>query len=179
MRYAQSIELQDIRYFVTLASTGSIAEAASLLQRDPTSVSRRLQALEQRLGVMLAERTTRSFARTEAGRSYLARVRPLLHEFDTAALEAASYATGEPRGHLRVAMPGSFARLWLDKLIVGFMRAYPAITLTACYSNDLVDMIGEGFDVAVRLAELEDSRLIARKVATRRRLAWIRTLSRS
>lgn len=122
------------------------------------------------MGVRLADRTTRSFTLTEAGRAYLERVRSLIQDLDAADREAASFSAGEPKGHLRIALPGSFARLWMAPLIIGFLRAHPAITLEASYSNQFVDIIGGGFDLAVRLADLPDSRLIARKVGSRRRL---------
>lgn len=162
--------LADIRAFVALADSGSFRGAARILGRDPTVLSRRLQALEARLGVRLAERTTRRVVLTEAGMAYLARVRGLLHDLDAADREASAFVDGEPRGRLRVALPGTFARLWLATLIVGFLRAHPRVTLNADYSNRFVDLIGEGYDLAVRLGELPDSRLVARKIGERRRL---------
>ena len=166
----QSSKLADIRAFAALAATGSFAAAGKELGRDPTVVSRSLQALEARLGVRLAERTTRVVTLTEAGATYAARVRGVLHELDAADQEAAAFSQGEPQGHLRVALPGSFARLWMAPLITGFLQAHPRVTLEAHYSNLLVDIIAQGYDLAVRLAELSDSRLVARKVASRRRL---------
>ena len=166
----QSSKLADIRAFAALAATGSFAAAGKQLGRDPTVVSRSVQALEGRLGVRLAERTTRVVTLTEAGAIYAARVRAVLHELDTADQEAAAFGQGEPQGHLRVALPGSFARGWLAAGNTGFQPAHPRVTLDAHYSNLLVDFIAEGYDLAVRLAELSDSRLVARKVASRRRL---------
>lgn len=163
-------DLADIRAFVALADAGSFAAAGRALDRDPTVLSRRLQALEERLGVRLAERTTRRVALTEAGAAYLARVRPLLHDLEAADREAAAFADGEPRGRLRLALPATFGRMWLPPLIVGFLRAHPRVTIDASYANRFVDLIGEGFDLAVRLGALPDSRLIARKVGERRRL---------
>ncbi len=166
----QSSKLSEIRALVALADTGSFAAAGKLLGRDPTVVSRSIQALEYRVGVRLVERSTRSVTLTEAGIVYLARVRSLLHELDAADREAASLATGEPRGRLKVALPGTFARLWLAPAIASFTRAHPHVTLELSYSNRFVDLIGEGFDMALRLGELPDSRLVARKVGQRRRL---------
>ena len=216
----QSSKLADIRAFAALAATGSFAAAGKQLGRDPTVVSRSVQALEARLlrgirfsqmraqqrfartastavfarmhdsiarrqqrvvsrsvqalearlGVRLAERTTRVVTLTEAGAVYASRVRSVLHELDTAEQEAAAFGQGEPQGHLRVALPGSFARLWMGPLLTGFLQAHPRVTLEAHYSNLMVDLVGQGYDLAVRLAELSDTRLIARKVAGRRRL---------
>ena len=165
----QSVEIEDIRAFVALADNGSFSAAGRMLHRDPTIISRRIAAIEAKLGVRLAERTTRRVRLTEAGEVYLARVRPLLAEFAAAEREAAAHATGEPRGHLRVSLPAAFGRLWLSSAISGFLLRYPHVTIEAAFSNRFVDLVGEGFDVAVRLGTLSDSRLIARRVAGRRR----------
>ncbi|MBV9971652.1 MAG: LysR family transcriptional regulator [Xanthobacteraceae bacterium] len=166
----QSADLDEIRAFVALAASGSFIAAASTIGRDPTVVSRRLSALEKRLGIRLVERTTRRIELTEAGRAYLSRVRPLLDELDAADRDASSHATGLPRGHLRVSLPGSFARLWLVPAITSFAQAHPHINLELHYTNRFVDLIAERFDIAVRIADLPDSRIVARKVGTRRRL---------
>ncbi len=163
-------DLEELRTFVALAATGSFASTASIIGRDATMVSRRLQSLEKRLGIRLADRTTRSFNLTEAGRAYLDRIKPLLDELDIASSEASAFAKGTPRGRLRVALPGSFARIWLEPIVVSFLKAHPEITLDARYSNAFVDLVGDGFDVAIRVGEMIDSRLIARKIGTRRRL---------
>ena len=166
----QSSKLSEIRAFVALAETGSFTATGRLLGRDPTVVSRSVQSLERRVGVRLVDRSTRQVTLTEAGSLYLARVRPLLQELDAADREASSLASGDPRGRLKVALPGAFARLWLAPVIASFARAYPQVTLDLSYSNRFVDLIGEGFDIAVRLGELADSRLVARKIGSRRRL---------
>lgn len=166
----QSADLNEIRAFVALAESGSFAGAAKVVGRDPTVVSRRLSALETRLGIRLVERTTRRIELTEAGKAYLTRVRSLLDELDAADREATSHALGSPRGHLRVSLPGSFAKLWLGPTITSFAHAFPDIYLELSYTNRFVDLIGERFDVAVRLADLPDSRIVARKIGARRRL---------
>ena len=156
--------------FVAVADGLSFVRAAERLQRDATAVSRRVRALETRLGVRLLERTTRSVALTEAGRGYLERARAVLQAIDEAERDASSLAGGEPRGHLRLALPDSFGRMWLAPLLVEFMQAHPLITVEAEFSNRFVDLIGERFDLAVRLGELADSRLVARRICGRRRL---------
>ena len=166
----QRPKLSEIRAFIAVAETGSFAAASKLLGRDPTVLSRSVQSLEQRLGIRLAERSTRVVALTEAGCVFLSRVTAVLRDLEAAEREATAFGQGEPEGHLRVALPGSFARLWMAPLITEFLHAHPLITLEASYSNLLVDLVGQGFDLAVRLAELPASRLIARKVADRRRL---------
>jgi len=156
--------------FVAVAEGLSFVRAADRLQRDATVVSRRVRALETRLGVRLLERTTRSVALTEAGLVYLERAQAVLRAIDEAERDAASLATGLPRGHLRVSLPDAFGRMWLAPLLTGFMQAHPQISIEAEFSNRFVDLIGERFDLAVRLGELADSRLVARRVCGRRRL---------
>jgi DNA-binding transcriptional LysR family regulator len=162
--------LAELRAFVAVAETGAFVVAARRLGKDATVLSRRISALEARLGVRLIERTTRSMALTEAGRSYLQRAGAILAALETAEAEAAGFSSGKPRGRLRLALPGSFGRLWLAPILIDFLSAYPDISIEAEFSNRFVDLVGEGFDLAVRLGELEDSRLVARKIADRRRL---------
>ncbi|WP_049621838.1 LysR family transcriptional regulator [Frateuria defendens] len=156
--------------FATVAEHASFVAAGRVLGRDPTVISRRVQALEGRLGVRLLARSTRRVALTEAGAAYLARVQPILRELTTADREAAAFAAGAPRGRLRIAAPGTFGRMWLAPLLSEFLAAHPAVTLEVSFSNRFVDLIGEGFDIAVRLGVLPDSRLVARQIARRRRL---------
>lgn len=149
---------------------GSFSRAALSLGRDPTVLSRRIQALERRLGVRLLERTTRRVALTEAGAKFLARTRSIMEALAEAEEEAAAYAGGEPRGTLRLALPGSFGRMWIAPYLPDFLGAHPQVRIDAAFSNRFADLIGEGFDAAVRLGTLPDSGLIARKIAVRRRL---------
>ncbi|SNB72866.1 transcriptional regulator, LysR family [Arboricoccus pini] len=166
----QLADIETLEAFVALAECSSFARAGRRLGRDPTIVSRRLQALESRLGVRLAERSTRRVTLTEAGRSYLDRIRPLLRELAAADRDAASFARGQPRGHLRLSLPTSFGRMWLSPMIAAFLQAHPGVTIEAVLSNRFVDLIGEGFDLAVRLGVLPDSRLVARRLLGRGRL---------
>jgi DNA-binding transcriptional LysR family regulator len=162
--------LAEMAAFVVVADQLSFSRAGEQSGCDATILSRRVRALEMRLGVRLLERTTRTVALTEAGRRYLVRARAILRAIDEADREAGAFATGEPRGHLRLALPGSFGRIWLAPLIAEFLVVYPRVTIEAEFSNRFVDLIGEGFDLAVRLGELGDSRLIARRICGRRRL---------
>ena len=170
MQQSDLANLDELRAFLLLAETGSFAAAARRLGRDATAVSRRVQALEARLGLRLAERTTRRVALTDAGHAYLARIRAPLEALAAAESDMLSLAGGAPQGRLHLALPGSFGRLWLAPLIIGFAQAHPRVTIEAHYTNRLVDLVAEGYDLAVRLAVLPDSRLVARKVADRRRL---------
>lgn len=170
MHYRETDGLVDLHTLIAIADTGSFTAAGRILRRHPTIIARRLQALEEKLGVRLAERTTRHVLLTEAGATYLERIRPLVDEIAAANRDVASYATGEPRGRLRLALPATFGRTWLGGPIVSFLELHPNVSIDVDYSNRFVDVIGERFDLAVRLAELSDSRLIARKVGERRRL---------
>ena len=163
-------DIESLTAFVAVAEDGSFNAAGRRLHRDATVVSRRVQNLEQRLGVRLLERSTRSVALTEAGEIYLQRIRPLLQGLMTAGQETERFSNGEPQGRLRLALPGSFGRMWLMPLLVEFRAAYRGVTLDVAFSNRFVDLIGEGFDLAVRLGVLPDSRLVSRKLADRKRM---------
>lgn len=156
--------------FVALAETQSFAAAGRRLRRDPTVISRRVQALEAQLGVRLAERTTRRFVLTEAGRVYLDRLRPILRDLQAAQRDVSAFNDGVPQGHLRLALPASFGRMWLSPILTDFLIAHPLVSVEVEYADRFVDLIAEGFDLAVRLGVLTDSRLIARKLGDRRRI---------
>lgn len=160
----------ELSSFVAVAESLSFTRAADRLHRDAAVISRRVSALERRLSVRLVERTTRSVTLTEAGSAYVARARDILRSIDEADREAAQFVTGEPRGHLRVSLPDGFGRLWLGPMISDFLKAHPLVTIEAEFSNRFVDLVGERFDLAVRLGELSDSRLVARRVCGRRRV---------
>ncbi|KAA1184894.1 LysR family transcriptional regulator [Rhizobium tropici] len=163
-------DIESLTAFVAVAEDGSFNAAGRRLGRDATVVSRRVQNLEQHLGVRLLERSTRSIALTEVGQIYLQQIRPLLQGLMSAGQEAERYSNGEPRGRLRLALPGSFGRMWLMPLLVEFLDAYDGVTLDVSFSNRFVDLIGEGFDLAIRLGVLPDSRLVSRKLADRKRM---------
>ncbi|PTQ10169.1 transcriptional regulator [Sphingomonas oleivorans] len=163
-------DIEALHAFIAVAEEGSFNAAGHRLNRDATIISRRVQALEQGLGVRLIERSTRRVSLTEAGEVYLGHVRPLLHNLLAAGREAGRFTEGEPRGRLRLALPGSFGRMWLMPMLADFLEAYPGVTLDVAFSNRFVDLIGEGFDLAIRLGVLPDSRLVARKLAERKRM---------
>ncbi|MER8883527.1 LysR family transcriptional regulator [Mesorhizobium sp. M0408] len=162
--------LVEMAAFAAIAEARSFTKAAARIGRDATILSRRLASLEERLGVRLLHRTTRSVSLTEAGSEFLVRVRTILAAVDEAEAVASAHAGGGPRGVLRLALPGSFGRMWIGPLLPQFLAEFPDVRIEAEFSNRFVDLVAENFDVAVRLGALEDSRLVARKVATRRRL---------
>lgn len=156
--------------FVAIAQALSFKKAASRLDRDATLLSRRLRALEARLGVRLLERTTRRVALTQAGALYLERAAAIVQAVDGAANEVGGFAAEEPRGHLRLALPGSFGRLWLMPAIADFLAVYPKVSIEAEFTDRVADLIAERFDLAVRLGRPGNSGLVARKIGERRRL---------
>ena len=156
------MDLEDLRTFVDVADAGGVSAAARRLGVSKSIVSRRLFRLEAELGVQLLARTTRGAALTEAGvtfRDHAARVRA---EID-AALEAILPA-GELRGRLRVTAPLSFGPTHLAPVLAEMARRHPLLHVQASYSDRFVDIIGDGFDCAIRVGYLTDSNLIARRV---------------
>jgi len=160
---------QQMAVFAKVVGAGSLSSAARELGLSPTLVSRKLAALEARLGVRLINRTTRSLHLTDEGASYFEACSRLLAEIDEA---DAAVAAGrvEPQGVLRVALPASFGHLHVAPRIPAFAAQYPKVRLALSLSDRSVNVIEEGFDCAVRIAELEDSSLAARKLAPNRRV---------
>jgi DNA-binding transcriptional LysR family regulator len=157
-------QLEQIDAFVAAVEHGGISAAARALGRDPSVVSRRLDALEARLGVRLLSRTTRRITLTEAGAVYLTRVRTILSELSAADAEAAEGAAA-PRGLLRLSLPATYARRWIAPRLPEFVAAYPEVQLELHHTDRFVDLIAEGFDAAVRIGELSDSSLTVRRLA--------------
>jgi len=155
--------------FARVVGAGSLSAAARELGLSPALVSRKLAALEARLGVRLINRTTRSLHLTDEGASYFEACARLLAEIDEA---DAAVAAGkvEPQGILRVALPASFGHLHVAPRIPEFAARYPKVRLALSLSDRSVNVIEEGFDIAVRIAELEDSSLAARRLAPNRRV---------
>jgi DNA-binding transcriptional LysR family regulator len=169
-QWPEGAHVEEMAALAAVAEQGSFAKAAESLRRDATVLTRRIQALERRLGVRLLERTTRRVTLTEAGARFLARTQDAMAVLMDAQNEAAAAATGEPSGTLRLALPGTFGRKWIAPYLSEFLTRYPQLRIHAEFSNRFVDLIGEGFDAAVRLGVLADSSLVARKIAERRRL---------
>ncbi|OAI52032.1 hypothetical protein AYO46_06900 [Betaproteobacteria bacterium SCGC AG-212-J23] len=155
--------------FARVVGAGSLSAAARELGLSPALISRNLAALEARLGVRLINRTTRSLHLTDEGASYYEACSRLLAEVDEA---DAAVAAGrvEAQGVLRVALPASFGHLHVAPRIPAFAAQYPKVRLALSLSDRSVNVIEEGFDIAVRIAELEDSSLAARKLAPNRRV---------
>lgn len=161
--------LEEIEAFVAVAEAGSFASAAKRIGRDASIVSRRVGMLETDLGVRLLVRTTRRVALTEAGETYLRRVQIVLEELATANLEATERAAA-PQGLLRVSAPTAFGRMWLAPVIADFLKQHLNIRVDLRLSDRIVDLVADGFDLAVRVGILPSSSLQSRKVAEHRML---------
>ncbi len=161
--------LEEIEAFAAVSEGGGFAVAAKRLGRDASVLSRRVGALEGRLGVRLLARTTRHVTLTEAGAAYLRRVQAVLAELAAADAEAMDRAA-EPRGVLRLALPAAFGRMWVAPLLPGFLAAHPAIRVEVQHADRYVDLVADGFDAAIRVGALPDSGLVTRRLAPVRRL---------
>ena len=153
-----------MQVYVAIVEAGSISGAAECLSLPKSAVSRRLSELEARLGVSLIQRTTRKLNLTESGRAFYERSVAILADLDEAE-NAVSQAHGALKGRLKVALPMAFGLLHLAPLIQEFMRAHPEVRFELDFNDRQVDLMQEGFDLAIRIATLEDSSLIARRLA--------------
>ncbi len=161
--------LELLAAFVAVADSGSFTGAAISLGRDASVVSRRVSQLEAELGVSLFSRTTRRVVLTDVGARYHRRVQSLLEELSTASREASDGAAA-PHGLLKVSVPVTFGRQWIAPVLPRFLEHHPHIRLDVRFSDRLVDVVAEGFDVAIRVGRLRDSSLTARKIASYRNL---------
>jgi len=167
-----SLDADDLLLFARVTEAGSFSRAAERLHLPKSTVSRRLSALERRLGEKLLQRSTRRLALTEFGQRVLEHARALAAEVD-GALALALHRQEHPRGRLRVTMPADFAHLALGEMLPRFARDYPDVLLELDLSPRRVDLIGEGFDIAVRMGELgNDASLSARLLARMRTVLY-------
>ena len=161
--------LKQMETFVSVASRGSLTAAATAEGVAPGVVSRRLDALEARLGVKLLVRTTRRVTLTFEGSAYLEDCQRILRELGDA---EASVSLGgvKARGHLRLSAPAGFGRRHVAPLVMQFLDANPEVTVNLDLSDRLVDLVNEGIDCAIRVGELTDSSLVSIKLAENRRV---------
>jgi DNA-binding transcriptional LysR family regulator len=161
--------LAEMAVFSRVVTAGSLSAAARELGLSPAVISRRLAALESRLGVRLINRTTRSLHLTDEGANYYDNCARLLSEIEEADA-AVSAGRVEPQGPLKVALPASFGHQHIAPLIPHFASRFPKVQLALSLSDRNVNLIEEGFDLAIRIADLADSSLAARKLAPNRRV---------
>ena len=155
------LDLEDLQTFVEVADAGGVSPAARRLGVSKSIVSRRLFRLESELGVQLLARTTRGAALTEAGTAFREHAARVCAEMDVA--RETILPAGELRGRLRLAAPLSFAT-HLASVLAELARRHPLLQVHTTYSDSFVDLVGEGFDAAVRVGYLADSNLIVRRI---------------
>ncbi|MBC8131381.1 MAG: LysR family transcriptional regulator, partial [Deltaproteobacteria bacterium] len=158
------MDLNRISTFVRVVETGTFTAAAAALGLPKSSVSRGVAQLEEALGVRLLQRTTRKLNLTDAGRSYFQRVRAAMSGLEQAN-SAAADTEHEPRGIVRVTAPGDFGNGLLSAVIADFLLLHPRIHVDVTLTGRWVNLVEEGFDLAVRAGKLRDSSLVARKIA--------------
>jgi DNA-binding transcriptional LysR family regulator len=154
----------DMTVFVRAVEVGSFSGAAQQLGIAKSIVSRRIASLESRLGASMFRRTTRRLSLTEAGQAYYERVRRILADV-VEAEDVASRSNGELKGKLKVAGPMSFGRRHMSPVVIEFLSAHPEVDVELDLNDRRVDLVSEGFDVAVRIGSLPDSSIIARTLA--------------
>ncbi|RYG10801.1 MAG: LysR family transcriptional regulator [Burkholderiales bacterium] len=162
-------KFRQLESFVAVAARGSLTAAAKAEGVAPAVIGRRLDALEERLGVKLLVRTTRRLTLTHEGSAFLEDCQRLLS--DLANAEASVSAGGiKASGHLRITAPAGFGRRHVAPLVTRFRAQHADVTLSLNLSDRVVDLAGEGFDCAVRVGELPDSSLVSVRLADNRRL---------
>ncbi|MFC0170220.1 LysR family transcriptional regulator [Pseudoduganella danionis] len=162
-------QFRQISTFVEVVSKGSLSAAARAEGIAPAMIGRRLDALESRLGVKLLQRTTRKLALTNEGAAFLEdcqRILTELEEAESAVAERSAHATG----HLMISAPAGFGRQHVAPLIPSFLAEHRDVSITLNMSDRVVDIVGEGIDVAIRIASLSDSSLVSVKLADNERV---------
>lgn len=160
------LEANDLLLFARVADEGSFSRAAERLGLPKSTVSRRVAALETALGERLFLRTTRKLSLTDLGRAVLGHAHHVAEDVE-AAQSLAAHRQAEPSGRLRVTMPNDMANLMLAPLLAEFALRHPAVTLEIDLTARYVDLVGENFDVAIRIGELaDDATLSARRLAS-------------
>ena len=158
-------DLNDLMLFIAVVDAGSFTLAAERLNMPKANLSRKISRLEDRLGVVLLERTTRTQHITEAGTRYLEHCRRIQYEAELAEASI-SQILNEVQGELRIGASVGMGHEILKPVLGQFMKTYPALNMRLDLLNRRVDIIEEGFDLVIRIGELEDSRLIAKRLGT-------------
>ena len=161
--------VDDLSLFLRILDMGSISEAARSLDLSAAVASQRLQRLERELGVRLLHRTTRQLRATPEGRSLAEQGRGAVEELE-ALMGGLHRSTREVSGTLRLTLPSTFGRLYISPLLTAFLNRHPRLRLDLDLSDQGRDIVGSGFDLAIRVGSLVDSSLVARRLARNRRV---------
>ena len=171
-------KLKAMSTFVAIAEEGSLTAAAKAIGSSLPVVVRRLAALEAHLGVRLLNRTTRRISPTEEGRRYLAQCRQVLAAVAESE-QALAHEAGEPSGHLTITAPVLYGQMYIAPAVTAFVQRYREMRVSLLLLDRVADLLEEGFDLGVRIGILENSSLVARPLATVRRVVvaspgWLR-----
>lgn len=161
--------LGDLEVFASVAASGSMSVAAKELGYSPAVISKRIKRLEEKLGARLFQRTTRQISLTEAGQGFHQRILSVLEGLE----EAEDFVSGRSNslaGTLKVSAPTSFGRMHVAPHLKGFMDRHPSLSINLTLSDDFIDIVAGGYDLAIRIADLSDSSLVARRLAPVRRV---------
>ena len=158
--------LEGIAEFCAVADVGNFTGAANKLDTSVAQISRKVASLEKQLGVKLLQRTTRSVSLTEAGTQYFQQAMPALKALEDAQL-AVSALQASPQGLIKLTAPVAFGEAFIAPLLNTFMQKYAGISVQCTFSNEKLDIVELGLDLAIRIGKLEDSTLVAKKLATR------------
>ena len=156
--------LTRMRAFVEVVEAEGFSAAARKIGRSKALLSKYVRELEDELGALLLNRTTRQFSLTEAGHTYYRRASELIREIDSLA-ETVRESSGDVRGRIKLSAARSFADASIGQSLIDFAREHPDIVLEVQLDDRFVDLVEEGFDVAIRIARLESSSLIARRLS--------------
>ena len=169
MESMEAPSLQLVRIFVTVAQCRSFARAAGTTGMTPSSISRLVKQLEEQLGVVLINRTTRAMSLTDVGQRYFAECSAAMNQLHTAYRNVREQQD-LVHGLLKVSAPLAFGRMHVVPHLSAFMQAYPDIELDVVMTDRYVDIVGEGVSVAIRIGKMDDSALVARKLLNNRRV---------
>lgn len=156
------MELDAIAVFVKVVEAGSFSEAARLLKMPKTTVSAKVASLERSLGVTLIQRTTRKLHITDAGETFFKHASNAIAEIEKGESELLA-GTSKPKGVLKVTAPADLGHTLLPRIVCTYREHFPDVQVELIVTNRVVDLVGEGIDVAIRAGELKDSSLIAKK----------------
>lgn len=163
------MNIDHLRLFVRVASTGNISLAGQEQGLSPAVAGTYIKKLEESLGVLLLQRTTRKVSLSEEGIAFLPHAEEVISSVE-AAKASVGAGTSSPTGTLRISAPASFGRMHLVPTLSDFLSLYPGLKIDLRLSDTIVDLVEGGFDIAIRNAELKDSSLVARKLSPDRRL---------